>query len=132
MQYIPLIGRILYAIIFVFFGIGHFTRLNQMSQYAGAMGVPAPTLAVIVTGLMILLGGLSVLLGYRVKVGALLLFIFLVFTAFMMHAFWRLDDPMQAQNQMAHFLKNLPLAVAALLLFYFGSGPLSLEKSPEN
>ncbi|NOX36052.1 MAG: DoxX family protein [Calditrichaeota bacterium] len=132
MQYVPLIGRILYALIFVFFGIGHFTNLNQMSQYAGAMGVPAPTLAVIVTGLMILLGGLSVLLGYKVKIGSLLLFVFLVFTAFIMHAFWGLDDPMQAQAQMAHFLKNLSLAGAALLLFYFGTGPMSLEKSSEN
>ena len=129
MQYIPLIGRILYASLFVLSGINHFTQLQSLSRYAASMGVPASTWAVIVTGLMILLGGLSILLGYRVKIGAVLLSVFLVMTAFMMHPFWAMEEPLQAQAQMAHFMKNLSLAGAALIVFYFGSGPLSLEKS---
>jgi len=99
-----------------------------MSQYTASMGVPLPTVATLVTGLMILLGGLSILLGYKVKIGALLLIVFLVPTTFIAHAFWDIQDAMQAQMQMVMFMKNLGLTGAAMLIYYFGSGPLSLEK----
>lgn len=128
MQYAVLLGRILFSILFIMSGLNHLTKLSAMSQYAASQGVPAATVATVVTGLMILLGGLSVLLGYKAKIGAALLVIFLIPTAFMMHAFWGIEDQMMAQNQMAHFLKNLSLAGAALLIFNFGSGPFSLEK----
>jgi len=75
---------------------------------------------------------LSILLGYKPKIGAWLIFLFLVPTAFLMHNFWAILDPMQSQNQMAHFMKNLSMAGAALLIAYFGSGPMSLEKSAES
>jgi len=128
MKYVALIGRILYSLIFIFSGFGHIFNLKQMSQYTASMGVPLPTVATLVTGLMILLGGLSILLGYKVKIGALLLIVFLVPTTFIAHAFWGIQDAMQAQMQMVMFMKNLGLTGAALLIYYFGSGPLSLEK----
>ncbi len=128
MEWLVLIGRILFSLIFILSGLNHLMKLDQMSQYAAANGVPAATLATIVTGVMILLGGLSVLLGYKSKIGAWLLVIFLIPTAFMMHKFWGLDNAMESANQMSHFMKNLSMAGAALLIYYFGSGPKSLEK----
>lgn len=77
---------------------------------------------------MILLGGLSVVLGYQVKWGALLLIIFLIPTTFMMHAFWSVPDPIQSQMQMAMFMKNLSMLGGAILIYYFGSGPFNLDK----
>ncbi len=132
MAYVVLIGRILYSMIFIIFGLFHFMNLQGMSQYAASQGVPAPTFMTIVTGIMLVVGGLSILLGYKPKIGAWLIFLFLVPTAFLMHNFWAISDPMQSQNQMAHFMKNLSMAGAALLIAYFGSGPLSLEKSAES
>jgi putative oxidoreductase len=85
-----------------------------------------PTVATIVTGLMILLGGFSVLLGYKARIGGLILVLFLVPTAFMMHAFWGLEGA-EAMNQMTHFLKNLSMAGGGLLIYYFGPGPVSLD-----
>jgi len=81
--------------------------------------VPQPKAAVVVSGLMILLGGLSVLLGVEIETGTLLLVLFLVPAAIYMHPFWGVADPMQAATQRAHFMKNLSLAGAALLLCYF-------------
>ena len=132
MAYVVLIGRILYSMIFIIFGLFHFMNLQGMSQYAASQGVPAPTFMTIVTGIMMVVGGLSILLGYKPKIGAWLIFLFLVPTAFLMHNFWAIPDPMQSQNQMAHFMKNLSMAGAALLIAYFGSGPMSLEKSAES
>jgi uncharacterized membrane protein YphA (DoxX/SURF4 family) len=114
-------GRILFAAIFILSGIGHLTRAGAMSQYAAAFKVPQPRLAVIVTGLMILTGGLSILLGYQVRAGALLLVVFLVPAAVYMHPFWGGQEAMQAANQQAHFLKNLSLAGAALMIYYFAT-----------
>ncbi|MDQ7052081.1 MAG: DoxX family protein [candidate division KSB1 bacterium] len=127
MEWLVLIGRILYSMIFILFGLNHFTKLDAMAQYAASNGVPVPTVATLITGLMLVLGGLSVLLGYKSKIGSLLLVIFLVPTAFLMHKFWGLNDPMMASNQMAHFMKNLALAGSALLIYHFGTGPKSLE-----
>src|SRR6266511_2898729 len=109
------IGRVLFSAMFIMSGIQHLTKLRMMSQYAVSQKVPAPTAAVAVTGLMLLAGGLSI------QLGTLLLVVFLVPTAFVMHRFWGIPDPMQAAVQQAHFMKNITLAGAALLICYFTS-----------
>lgn len=128
MQYLPLVGRILYSLIFIMFGLNHFMNLSAISGYAAQSGVPAPTVMTIVTGLMIVVGGLSVLMGYKAKIGSILLFIFLVLAAFMIHKFWAFEGD-ASQQQMIHFMKNISMAGAALLVFYFGTGPKSLDKA---
>jgi putative oxidoreductase len=112
-----LIGRVVFSFFFIYSGFNHLTKLSMLSQYAGSSGVPAPTVAVAVTGVMLLVGGLSILLGVKPKVGAALLVLFLVPTSIMMHKFWGLADPMMAANQAAHFWKNISLAGAALMIF---------------
>lgn len=130
MGFLILIARILFSMIFINSGIGHITNTGQMAKYAESKNVPAPKATVFITGIMILLGGLSILLGIWVNIGAWLLVIFLVPTAIMMHDFWNVDDPMQRQNEMTHFMKDLALAGAAFLIWYlystFGSVPWSL------
>lgn len=116
-----LLGRVLFASLFIMSGVSHLTKLEGTAQYAGSQGVPAPKLATVVTGLLILVGGLSILLGFEPRWGALLLVVFLVPTAAMMHRFWGLSDAMMAANQAAHFWKNMALAGAALLIYYFAT-----------
>ena len=116
-----LLGRVLFSALFIMSGIGHFARLEAMSQYAASAKLPAPKLAVAVSGLMILVGGLSILLGVAVPVGTVLLFLFLVPAAFTIHRFWGIQDPMMAANQQAHFMKNMSLAGAALLIHYLSA-----------
>jgi putative oxidoreductase len=126
MTIVVLLGRILFSTLFLMSGISHFTQRAGMVAYAKSSGAPAPEVTVPLTGLMLLLGGLSVLLGVYPRIGAWLLVLFLIPTAFYIHRFWGIEDAMMAANQRAHFMKNLALAGAALLIAYFGTGPLSL------
>lgn len=87
-------------------------------MYAASKNVPFPRLAVFASGIMILLGGLSILLGLWVKVGALLIVFFLIPVATIMHNFWTIADPTDRQNEQIHFMKDLALAGSAFLIWY--------------
>lgn len=126
MKNVPIIGRILFALVFLMSGFNHLANLNAMSGYAASKGVPLPTAMTLLSGILIILGGLSVLLGYKAKIGAAALAVFLIVTAFVMHGFWAYEGQ-QMQNEMSHFLKDIALAGASLLIMYFGTGPKSLE-----
>ncbi len=89
--------------------------------------MPFPGLLVPVAGIISLLGGLSILLGFKAKWGAWLIVIFLVPVTVMMHRFWGLTDAQAAMMQQINFMKNTALLGAALLMTQVGSGPLSLK-----
>jgi len=124
-QLIVLLGRFFFAAIFLMFGLGHFSK--QMIGYAASQGMPLASIAVPVSGLIALAGGLSILLGYRANLGAWLIVLFLVPVTFMMHKFWAVADPMMAQMQMAMFMKNISMLGGALLISQYGAGPFSLD-----
>jgi putative oxidoreductase len=124
--YLVLLGRVLFSAIFIVTIMGHFAP--GTIAYAAAAGVPLAGLAVPASGILALLGGLSVLFGYRARVGAWVLIVFLVPVTLMMHNFWALADPMARQIQMAMFLKNLSILGGALLIAHFGAGPISLDE----
>ena len=126
MEIVTLIGRILFCIVILNSARNHLTRVSMLSQYSASKHVPAPKLMVVVTGLMLLLGGLSILLGVWVKVGAALVVLFLVPTAFIMHNYWTISDPMSRGNDQGHFLKDIGLAGGALMFLAFGTGALSV------
>lgn len=127
MKYIPLTGRILFSLIFLSGGLNHLMNSSQTSAYAASSGVPAATAMVIISGIIALLGALSIILGYKAKTGAWLIVLFLVPVTFTMHKFWTVTDPMMSQMQMAMFMKNIALIGGALLISYFGAGPVSLD-----
>jgi putative oxidoreductase len=122
MEIIFLIGRILFVALFVSSGYGHLTKVKQMGGYAKSMGVPAAEFMTIVTGIMIVVGGIMVLFNFEMFYGALLIFLFLIPTSFMMHAFWKVEDAGMKQVQQIMFMKNLSLAGAALMIMYFTYG----------
>ena len=94
----------------------HFKNLNYMSEYAKAKGAPSPKLAVAGTGVILLVGGLSMLLGVYPVAGIILLIIFLLGASFQIHNFWKVDDAQMKQIDMINFTKNMAL-VGALLMF---------------
>ena len=125
LRYMVPLGRVLFAAIFVMAAPGHFAA--PTIAFAAQQGVPLASLLVPLSGVLALLGGLSVLLGYRAKLGAWLIVLFLIPVTLAMHAFWKVADPTMAQMQQAMFMKNLSMLGAALLIAYFGAGPLSLD-----
>lgn len=125
MHIVLLVGRLLYSMIFIMSGYMHF--LPSVIEYAAEDGVPFPDVMVPLSGLIACLGGLSILLGYKAKIGAWLLVVFLIPVTFHMHDFWTFEDPVAYSIQQAMFLKNLAMVGTALIIAYFGSGPLSLD-----
>jgi putative oxidoreductase len=125
MRYLVALGRVFYSLIFIAGGLGHFS--HQEIAYAASQGVPNANILVPVSGLIAIVGGLSILLGFHGKVGAWLLVFFLVPVTFMMHNFWAVKDPMMQQFQMAMFLKNISMLGAAVFFTQVGTGPLSLD-----
>ncbi|MDR3626439.1 MAG: DoxX family protein [Ignavibacteriaceae bacterium] len=130
MKYAVLIGRILYSFIFIMAAPGHFSQ--QEISFAAAAHVPFASIAVPFSGILALVGGLSIALGYKAKWGSWILVVFLIPVTFMMHNFWVVPDKMMAQMQMAMFIKNIALLGSALLISYFGAGPLSLDSRAGN
>jgi putative oxidoreductase len=122
MDVVALIGRILFAALFLGSAFGHLTQTEAMAGYAGAKGVPRPKLAVLASGVLMAAGALLVLLGVWLDLGALLLVVFLVPTALLMHRFWQETDPATRQNEMVQFQKDLALAGAALLVLALYGG----------
>ena len=100
---------------------------SQTIAYAAAQGVPLPSIAVPFAGILAILGGLSILLGYYARIGAGLIALFLVGVTPMMHNFWAVTDSMARQMQMIMFMKNLSMLGGALLISQFGAGPWSLD-----
>ena len=86
-----------------------------------------PGLLVPVSGVIALAGGLSLLLGYRTRLGAWLLVVFLVPVTLMMHAFWAVSDPAMFLIQLTLFVRNLTMLGAALFIARAGAGSLSLD-----
>jgi len=111
-----LIGRILFVGVFLTAAMGHFRQTSAMTGYAQSRGVPAARAAVLLGGVLLVLGGLSVLLGVWADLGALLLLAFLVPTAVLMHGFWKETDPQARQLEQVMFFKDLGLAGASLML----------------
>ncbi len=123
MNTVLIIGRVLFALIFLASGVNHLTKLEAMTGYATYKKVPAAKLAVVVSGLMILVGGLYIAFGVYADLGALLIALFLIPTAFMMHAFWKESDATAKQNEQIAFMKDISMAGAALIIFALvGSG----------
>lgn len=116
MSFLFLLGRILFGGFFLLNGYRHLTRTSAMAPYAASRGVPAPKAAVAGSGVLLALGGLSVLLGFWPKLGVLCLVLFLVPVSFAMHGYWRDQDPQMKQMNEVNFHKNMALLGAALIL----------------
>ena len=119
-----LLGRLLFVLIFLMASLNHFSR--QTIEYAASQGVPLATIAVPLSGAIALLGGLSILIGYRARIGGWLIVLFLVGVT-PLHKFWGIADPTMQQMQMVMFMKNLAMLGGALLISQFGAGPWSLD-----
>jgi putative oxidoreductase len=126
---IVVIGRICFSLIFIAAGLKHFTT-NSIAT-AASHGVPLASIAVPISGLMALAGGLSILLGYRARLGAWLIVLFLIPTTLAMHNFWAIADPVEAEMQMIMFMKNVSMLGGALLISHFGAGPGSIDARRE-
>jgi uncharacterized membrane protein YphA (DoxX/SURF4 family) len=111
-----LIGRILFGGLFLYNGINHFTGRAAMVGYAQFKGVPAPSVAILGSGVWLLVSGVLILTGYHAGTGLLMAVIFLALVTPKMHDFWKATDPNARMGDFINFQKNMALLGAALML----------------
>jgi putative oxidoreductase len=124
-----LVGRILVGLYYLQGAYHHFTGVGQLARAAAAHGVPAPEAAVIGAGLLLLVAGLSFLLGVFPRLGVGAIVLFLVPVTLIMHAFWADHDPMRRQSDLINFTKNVALLGSSLMFLAVPRPwPYSLER----
>jgi putative oxidoreductase len=123
-----LVGRILLSLIFLISAAGKLFNFTGTAGMMSANGFPVASLFLVGALAFELLGGLSVLTGYKARLGAAALIIFLIPTTLIFHNFWAYQG-MEQQMQAAMFLKNLAIAGGLALVIAFGPGPLSVDKN---
>lgn len=121
MKYIPLAARICLCLIFFKAGVSHILGFGETVEMMTKQGLPLANILLAVTVLFQILGAVSLLLGYQVKIGSILLIIFLIPASLVFHNF--IADPSQIND----FLKNIGLIGGLLMLIYAGSGALSID-----
>jgi putative oxidoreductase len=124
---LTVIGRVLLATIFLMSAVGN--KIPNFSSVANVMesvGVPAPQLLLVGAIAFLVVGSLSVIVGYKARIGAGLLLVFLVLASYYFHAFWNLEGQAQ-QEQMIQFLKNLSMMGAMFFIVANGAGPWSVD-----
>jgi putative oxidoreductase len=126
MKFLFPLGRVLFAVIFITAAPRHFT--HEGIQHAADLGVPAAVVLVPLSGVLALVGGISVAIGYKARWGATALIAFLLPVTLWMHAYWRLSNPQAVHIQQAMFFKNISMLGAALLISQFGAGRVSIDK----
>ena len=126
MDVVTLIGRLLFAALFIGSGIGHFAKLEAMTGYAKYKKLPAAKFGVLISGLFFLLGGIYIAIGLWVDLGALLIAVTVILAGIIFHAYWKETDATAKMNEQIAFNKDLALGGAALILFaLIASGTIS-------
>ncbi len=110
-----LVGRAIFGGYFLYNGINHFLQKDQLSGYASSKGVPSANIAVQASGAMMIVGGLSLLAGYKPKFGSAAIAAFLAGVTPSMHRFWSEQNPQERQAEMINFMKNVALLGGAML-----------------
>ncbi|VGO17341.1 hypothetical protein PDESU_05937 [Pontiella desulfatans] len=123
-----IVGRLLFIGIFLMSALGNkIPKFNDVSAYMASEGVPALKLLLAGAIVFLVAGSLSVLMGYKARIGAALLMVFLLLATYWFHDFWTFDDPAQVQQQTISFMKNLALIGATLMIIAHGAGTPVLD-----
>ncbi|MBX4209531.1 DoxX family protein [Candidatus Parcubacteria bacterium] len=112
-----IVGRAIVGVYFLMNAYNHIFKSEHMVGYAASKGLPSPKTAIVGSGLLMLVGGLSVLFGVAPQWGLAALLLFMIPVTFKMHDYWKETDPMMKSNQRISFMKNMAI-VGFLLMAY--------------
>jgi putative oxidoreductase len=120
-RYLPAIGRLLTAAIFIVSGLGKIATPAMTQAYIASAALPMPTLAYLIAIVIEVIGGLFLVIGFHTRAAAAVLAAFVVATALSFH------HDFADQNQLIHFLKNIAIVGGLLQIVAFGAGSFSLD-----
>lgn len=124
---VTVVGRLFIVTIFLLSAVANkIPDFKNVAAYMGSEGVPAPQFLLAGAIVFLIAGGLSVLLGFQARIGAGLLFVFLVLATYFFHDFWTFEGE-AAQTQTIQFMKNLSMMGTMLFIMANGSGKWSLD-----
>lgn len=126
-HYIPALGRFALSFIFLMSAVGKLTSFSGTAAFMESKGMPVAPFFLVMAILFELIGGLSVLAGYKARLGALALIVFLIPATLIFHNFWAYTGQEQMM-QMTNFLKNVSIGGGLLLVASRGAGPLSVDE----
>jgi putative oxidoreductase len=126
LPWVPLLGRVLLSFIFLWSIVGDLGNWSGRTAYMASSGIPLPAMFLAGAVVFKLAGGIFLILGYRARLGALLLLIFLIPTTLIFHAFWNVPQA-QYVSQLINFQKNLGLMGGLLMVIAMGPGRWSLS-----
>jgi putative oxidoreductase len=124
---LPLLGRILLALIFVISGYKKIGGFEQTAAYMTSKELPYADVLLVLTIIVELGGGILLILGWKARWAAAAIFLFLIPVSLIFHPFWAVDAA-QMQNQFNSFFKNLCIMGGMLYIIAYGAGPLSVDK----
>jgi putative oxidoreductase len=126
-EYGPLTGRILISLIFILSGISKIDGFANTAAYMASKGLPMVDLLLAASIVIEVGGALMILVGYKARLGAMALFLWMVPVTFIMHNFWSVPADQHLMQQIM-FLKNMAMMGAMLFIMVFGPGPMSVDK----
>ena len=121
-----IVGRVLLALMFIYSGFGKLTNLEGTAGYIASGGLPMASVLAVVVGLLELLGGLAIAVGFHARWAGLALGVFTLAASVLFHKFWAVPAE-QAFVQQLMFMKNISVAGGLLLLAAFGAGAISID-----
>ena len=127
---VVVIGRVLLALIFIVSGFGKLAGLEGTASYIASKGLPLPTLLALGAGVLEVVGGIALAVGFQARWAALALGLFTLAASLLFHKFWAVA-PDQAYVQQLMFMKNLSIVGGMLVVFSLGAGPVSFDARRE-
>jgi putative oxidoreductase len=120
------IARVLLALMFVLSGIGKLAGLEGTAGYIASKGLPAPMVLAVAVGVLELVAGVLIIVGWQARWAALALAAFTLLASVLFHNYWAMPADQQMMQQLM-FMKNLAVVGGLLFVFAFGAGTLSLD-----
>ncbi len=121
------IGRVLFSLIFIIAGFGKVMHFYDNVAYIASQHVPLPVAATMLAILFELGGSMLILIGWKARIGAAMIFIFVLIATFLVHDFWAYPEP-EAKNQLLHFMKNISILGGAVYIMIVGAGSYGFHK----
>jgi putative oxidoreductase len=124
---VPVVAaRVLLSLIFLLAGWSKLTGLEGTTAYIGSKGLPMPAVLAVASGLLELVAGIALAVGFKARIAAAVLAAFTLVASLLFHNFWAMPADQVMVNQLM-FMKNLAIVGGLLLVFAYGAGPVSVD-----